>query len=93
MLLACALITIGSCIWQATATSYSSFLGARILTGLGAAANESIMPVVVADVKFLHQRGRYLGLYLWVPPVPVNGPIPLNKNQIKLALLSSKRDK
>ena len=64
VLISCCLITIGSCIWQATATSYTSFLGGRILTGLGAAANESIMPVVVADVKFLHQRGKYIGVYL-----------------------------
>ncbi|KAH8884984.1 serine/threonine kinase 16 [Thozetella sp. PMI_491] len=65
VLVVCALITIGSCIWHALATSYESFLGARILTGLGAAANESVMPVVIADMKFLHQRGRYIGVYFY----------------------------
>ncbi|KAI5459543.1 major facilitator superfamily domain-containing protein [Mariannaea sp. PMI_226] len=65
VLIICASITIASCIWQAVATSYSSFLGARVLTGIGAAANESIMPVVIADIKFLHQRGKYIGLYFY----------------------------
>jgi MFS family permease len=53
-------------IWSATANSYGSFLGARILTGTGASANESIMNVVVADMYFLHERGKYVGSYLYV---------------------------
>jgi MFS family permease len=63
-LLVCALINIGASIWQSTATSYGSFLGARVLSGIGAAANESIMNVVVADMYFLHERARYVGIYL-----------------------------
>jgi len=63
-LLVCALINIGASIWQATATSYSSFLGARILSGMGAAANESIMTLVVADLYFLHERAQWIGTYL-----------------------------
>ncbi|EHY53527.1 hypothetical protein HRR83_003732 [Exophiala dermatitidis] len=64
-LLVCALISLASCIWQALAKSYHSFLGARVLAGLGPAANESIMATVVADLYFLHQRGRYVGVYFW----------------------------
>lgn len=63
-LLLCALLNFGACIWQATATSYGSFLGARILAGTGASANESVMNMVVTDMFFLHERGRYVGLYL-----------------------------
>jgi MFS family permease len=47
------------------APSYISFLGARILTGTGAAADESIMSVVVADMYFLHERSSYIGAYFW----------------------------
>jgi hypothetical protein len=36
-----------------------------VIAGLGAAANESIMTVVVADIFFLHQRGKYVGVYFW----------------------------
>lgn len=50
VLLICASISLGSYIWQALATSYNSFLGARIMNGLGAASNESIMTVVIADI-------------------------------------------
>ncbi|KAF2442058.1 MFS general substrate transporter [Karstenula rhodostoma CBS 690.94] len=64
-LLVCAVLNLIACVWSATATSYGSFLGARILTGTGAAANESIMNVVVADMYFLHERGRYIGTYFW----------------------------
>jgi MFS family permease len=60
----CGLICVGANIWQAVVTSYPSFLGARVISGIGAAANESIMPMVVADVMFLHQRGLWMGLYL-----------------------------
>jgi MFS family permease len=62
----CALINIGASIWQATATSYNSFLGARIVSGIGAAANESIMNIVVADMYFLHERAQWIGSYLSV---------------------------
>jgi predicted MFS family arabinose efflux permease len=64
--LICAMTCVLSNIWQAVATSYGSFLAARVVSGLGAAANESIMTVVVADVIFLHQRGSWMGLYLYV---------------------------
>ncbi|KAF7563710.1 hypothetical protein G7046_g419 [Stylonectria norvegica] len=64
-LLVCALLNLGACIWQATATSYGSFLAARILAGTGASANESVMNVVVTDIFFLHERGRYVGAYFW----------------------------
>lgn len=63
-LLICAAINLGACIWSAMASSYGSFLAARILTGTGATANESIMNIVVADMYFLHERGSYVGSYL-----------------------------
>ena len=63
-LIACALLNLASCIWMATANSYASFLGARVLAGTGASANESVMNIVVTDMFFLHERGRYVGLYL-----------------------------
>ncbi len=63
-ILICGLICVLANIWQAKVTSYNSFIGARVISGLGAAANESIMPMVVADVYFMHQRGLWMGLYL-----------------------------
>ncbi|KAJ5640050.1 uncharacterized protein N7484_007912 [Penicillium longicatenatum] len=63
--LACMLICIGANIWQAMSTSYHSFLGARVLIGIGAASSESIMPVVISDLTFLHERGTWMGAYFW----------------------------
>ena len=51
-ILICGLICALANIWQAKVTSYKSFLAARVVSGLGAAANESIMPMVVANVMF-----------------------------------------
>lgn len=58
------LLTIGTSIWEAEATSYSSLIGARVLNGVATATNESIMVQVVADMFFLHERGQWTGLYL-----------------------------
>ena len=66
VLIICSIVCILANIWQALVTSYPSFLGARVISGLGAAANESLMPMVIADVLFLHQRGRGMTFYLFV---------------------------
>lgn len=39
----CGTIVLASLLWCALATSDSSFMGARILLGIGSAANESLM--------------------------------------------------
>ncbi|KAI0161814.1 putative MFS transporter [Hypoxylon sp. FL1284] len=65
VILVCSVICILADIWQALVTSYPSFLAARVISGLGAAANEVIMPMVVADLLFLHQRGSSTALYFW----------------------------
>lgn len=65
VVIVCGLICFLANIWQALVTSYPSFLGARVISGLGAAANESLMPMVIADLLFVHQRGRSMALYFW----------------------------
>ena len=57
------LICACSSIWRARATSYNSFMGASILNGLAAGPCETLMPQVIADVIFLHDRGKYQTLY------------------------------
>ncbi|KAJ9617883.1 hypothetical protein H2204_013352 [Knufia peltigerae] len=63
--LACSLICIAANIWEALAQSYKSMLGGRALIGIGAATSESLMPLVIADLVFLHERGRWMGVYFW----------------------------
>lgn len=62
-ILVCGLISVLANIWQARVTSYNSFIAARVISGLGAAANESIMPMIIADIMFLHERRKWTGLY------------------------------
>jgi MFS family permease len=59
------LINFGTSIWRAKATSYNSFMGACVLNGIGAGPAETIMPAIIADVFFLHDRGKWNTLY-WV---------------------------
>ena len=59
------LINFGTSIWRAKATSYSSFMGACVVNGIGAGPAETIMPAVIADIFFLHDRGKWNTLY-WV---------------------------
>ncbi|KAI0592886.1 putative MFS transporter [Biscogniauxia sp. FL1348] len=65
VILVCSLVCILANVWQGLVTSYSSFIAARVVSGLGAAANESIMPMVIADLLFQHQRGSSMALYFW----------------------------
>ncbi|OCL05640.1 serine/threonine kinase 16 [Glonium stellatum] len=59
------LICFGSSIWRAKAKSYGSFMAACVLNGIGAGPAETIQPTVIADIFFLHSRGKWNTLY-WV---------------------------
>jgi MFS family permease len=45
------------CVWLIFETRYSAFLAGRILLGIGSGAAETIAPLSIADVFFLHERG------------------------------------
>lgn len=57
------LVCFGSAIWRAKATSYNSFLGASALNGFAAGPAETMQPAVIADMYFLHDRGKWNTLY------------------------------
>ncbi|KAH6688426.1 major facilitator superfamily domain-containing protein [Plectosphaerella plurivora] len=59
------LICLASHILRARARSYSQFMGACILNGIGAGPSETLQPQVIADIYFLHDRGKWNTLY-WV---------------------------
>lgn len=46
MLLVATLVTIASNIWRAKANSYGSFMGACVLSGIGAGPGETLGPMV-----------------------------------------------
>ena len=77
-------INIVSCIWRARAQTYGSFMGACALNGFGAGPAETIQPAVIADIFFLHDRGKWNTLYwvvymgsLMVGPI-VSGPMAIH---------------
>ncbi|KAF3010519.1 hypothetical protein E8E14_009823 [Neopestalotiopsis sp. 37M] len=57
------LIYFVCCIWLIFEKSYGGFLAGRILIGIGAGAAETIAPVSIADVFFLHERGFVMSMY------------------------------
>ncbi|QDS67833.1 hypothetical protein FKW77_007347 [Venturia effusa] len=65
VLLFSSVLCMGSCIWRARAQTYGSFMGACVLNGIGAGPAETIQPSVIADIFFLHDRGKWNTLY-WV---------------------------
>lgn len=50
-------------IWATFDRSFGGFLAARILMGFGAGAAETIAPITISDVFFLHERGAIMSLY------------------------------
>jgi MFS family permease len=50
-------IYVACAIWAACTTTYGSFLAARILMGFGSGAAETMAPLSIADIFFLHERG------------------------------------
>lgn len=57
------LIYLISAIWAIFDRSFGGFLAARIFMGLGAGAAETIAPITISDVFFLHERGAFMSLY------------------------------
>ncbi|TVY12582.1 putative MFS-type transporter protein [Lachnellula arida] len=56
-------IYLACAIWAACTQTYGSFLAARILIGFGSGAAETMAPLSIADIFFLHERGAIMALY------------------------------
>lgn len=59
------IVNLASQILRAKSTSYRMFMGACVLNGIGAGPAEVLMPDVIADIYFLHNRGKWNTVY-WV---------------------------
>ncbi|POR39623.1 Putative MFS-type transporter [Tolypocladium paradoxum] len=57
------LIYFVTAVWLIFDKSYARFLAARILMGFGAGAAETIAPISIADIFFLHERGTIMSAY------------------------------
>lgn len=56
-------ILLGATIAGALQNSYDGHLASRIVQGLATGASESLLPLMLTEVTFLHQRGLVFGLY------------------------------
>ncbi|KAK4230533.1 major facilitator superfamily domain-containing protein [Podospora fimiseda] len=56
-------IYFASAIWLSFERSYGGFLAGRIIMGFSAGAAETVAPITIADIFFLHERGTVMALY------------------------------
>jgi MFS family permease len=57
------MIYLAMAIWLIFEKSYARFLVGRILMGFGSGAAETLAPISIADIFFLHERGRVMSAY------------------------------
>ncbi|EMD86506.1 hypothetical protein COCC4DRAFT_135670 [Bipolaris maydis ATCC 48331] len=56
-------ILLAATIAAAVQNSYNGHLASRIVQGLATGASESLLPLMLTEITFLHERGRIFGLY------------------------------
>ncbi|TGJ85875.1 hypothetical protein E0Z10_g2863 [Xylaria hypoxylon] len=56
-------IYLAAAVWLIFEKRFTGFLVGRILLGFGSGAAETLAPITIADVFFLHERGKIMALY------------------------------
>ncbi|KAJ6057990.1 hypothetical protein N7499_009087 [Penicillium canescens] len=56
-------VLLGSTIGCALSQTFEQHLGLRILQGLATGATESLLPLMLSEITFVHQRGTVFGVY------------------------------
>ncbi|KAH7347276.1 major facilitator superfamily domain-containing protein [Plectosphaerella cucumerina] len=74
-------ILLGATIAAAVQNSYDAHLAARIIQGLATGTSESLLPLMLTEVTFLHERGRIFGLY-WMVQNCVSSTINLSSSYL-----------
>jgi MFS family permease len=62
--LVASLLQFATLIWSADAKSFNSLVAARTICAFAASCGEGLPAVVVRDLYFLHERGRWMGIYM-----------------------------
>lgn len=71
--------------WAAKAEGYGSLLGARIFSGAGQAAFECLSSSVIADLYFVHQRPKRVGLFVLLFGTGVYLGVPIGTQIIEVS--------
>lgn len=83
--LASSIILLVATIGSAVQNDYRSHLATRTVQGLATGASESLLPLMLTEVTFLHQRGRVFGLY-WMVQSVFSGLLNFSSSYINSAL-------
>ncbi|KXJ92550.1 major facilitator superfamily domain-containing protein [Microdochium bolleyi] len=78
-------ILLASTIGAASQNSYTGHLVARIIQGLSTGATESILPLMLTELTYLHQRNRVFGLY-WMTQTVFSGVLNIVSSYINASL-------
>ncbi|KAI8179888.1 hypothetical protein K4K51_003149 [Colletotrichum sp. SAR 10_75] len=75
------IILLIATIAAALQNSYNGHLASRIVQGLATGASESLLPLMLTEVTFLHERSRIFGLY-WMAQNAISSTINLASSYI-----------
>ena len=59
------ILLFGTAIWSAVARSWDSLVAARIISAFAGSCGEALPATVVTDLFFLHERGWWMGVYIF----------------------------
>ncbi|KJR88124.1 MFS transporter [Sporothrix schenckii 1099-18] len=62
-------VLLAATIGSAAQNNYKAHLATRTIQGLATGASESLLPLMLTEVTYLHQRGRVFGLYWMVQSI------------------------
>jgi predicted MFS family arabinose efflux permease len=68
VLLVCGVLVWVGGFWAGASNSLASHLGARAVQGIGAGAVEALIPLIVQDIMFIHERSRAMSV-IWTAQV------------------------
>jgi len=57
------IILLAATFGAAASKDYANHMASRVFQGFSAGVTESLLPLVLSDVTFVHQRGRVFSLY------------------------------
>ncbi|KZF20415.1 MFS general substrate transporter [Xylona heveae TC161] len=63
--LATTAICLAGTVWTGSFNGTGQWFGSNILSGIGTAAYEAVIQLVIFDIFFAHQRGRMLAVYIF----------------------------
>ncbi|KAL6804710.1 MFS general substrate transporter [Trichoderma sp. SZMC 28013] len=71
-------IYFATAVWLIFEKSYTRFLVGRILMGFGAGAAETLAPITIADIFFLHERGKIMSAYTCFLSIGASGGLVIS---------------